>query len=92
MNKQEQKEWIINWLQTNLEASSMNTQFHEDFHAKFGGARKERIWGAQPVRSAMSLLSEMAKDGILEVRRVGLQNWQPGFPKHCLCYSLPNTH
>lgn len=85
-----EEQWVLEWLKTGIEASAVNQQFHEDFYNKFGGARKETYWGAQPVHKAMRLLAKLHEEGKLERRRIGLGlNWQPGFPKHCLSYSLP---
>lgn len=87
-----EEQWVLDWIKENVEASSVNQKFHDEFHAQFGGARKFYFWGAQPVRKAMRLLSKLHQEGKLDRRRISLGgNWQPGFPKHCLSYALPST-
>lgn len=84
-----QVEWVIDWLTKNIEASAVTQDFHEAFRFHFGGARKETYWGAQPVAKAMRLLAKMEKEGQLVRRRISLGgNWQPGFPKWAISYSL----
>lgn len=91
-NTDQRQDWVIEYIRNNTEASAINQDFHEKFHAKFGGARKETFWGAQPVRAAQGILSKLAKDGILEARRISLGfAWQQGFPRHVLSYSLPSS-
>lgn len=56
-------------------------------------ARKETVWGAQPVAQAQRDLACMAQAGILDRGRIGLNtNWQPGFPKWVWGYSLADNH
>jgi hypothetical protein len=83
------RQWVIDYLLENTEASALNQDFHEKFHNQFGGARAEKYWGAQPVRSAMSILSGLAKTGVCETRTVSLGGaWQPGFPRRVRSYCL----
>lgn len=83
------EQFTIDWMKTNLEASAVTEAFHDEFHKRFGGARKPTNWGASPVAKAMRLLSRMHRDGKLVRRRISLGgNWQPGFPKSVLSYSI----
>ncbi len=84
---EQQREFILRYLENNLEASATNQDFHDEFWAKFGGARKETFWGAQPVRKAMQLLKQLATERLIVVRIIGIKNWQPGFPKWVRSYS-----
>ncbi len=87
--RDKKRQWVIDYLLSNMEASALNTDFHEQFFQQFGGARTEKYWGAQPVASAQSILAELAKTGVAEKRHVALGGaWQPGFPKHVISYSL----
>ena len=92
-HKSERQDWIIKWLaQTgNFAADACSQSFHEDYHRKFPGySKKQKFWGAEPVAQAQADLRAMAKDGLLESSRVGLgANWQPGFPKWVMGYTLP---
>ena len=89
-DKQTRYEWILAWLETNLSADALNAQFHEDYHTFFPSyKRRETYWGAAPVPQAMKDLRALAKLGKLIERRIGLKgNWQPGFPRHVISYSL----
>lgn len=85
--------WILDWLEKNFCADSLNQDFHEAYHARFPEyKRRETNWGAQPVAQAMRDLSRLAASGILETGRINLAaNWQPGFPKSVISYSLPRN-
>lgn len=86
---QEKRQWVVNYLRQNIEASCLDQKFHEEFFNKFGGSRKEKYWGAQPVTSAMLILRALERDGTLEVRNITLgRSWQPGFPRRVRSYSL----
>jgi len=46
-------QWILNWLQMNTSADALNSPFHDAYHEAFPDyARKETLWGAQPVAQA----------------------------------------
>ena len=84
-----QRQFVIEYLRRNFEADACNQEFHDEFHALFGGARHETYWGAQTVYKAQRLLKAMADDGTLERYPVGLGgNWQPGFPRWVYGYTL----
>jgi hypothetical protein len=55
MTVEAQQEWILQWLCENLEASALTAKFHNEFHARFGGTRKEYLWGACPVPRATAV-------------------------------------
>lgn len=84
----DQEQWIIEWLQLHTEASAVNEQFHEEFFQKFGGARSEKMWGAQPVHKAQRLLANLYNEGRVVRRRVSLGDLGLGFPNSVLVYSL----
>ena len=81
--------WVINYLLNNVDACVTNEAFHEEFHKLFGGARTEKLWGAQPVRRAQKILMELAKTGVAKVTRVPLGNGLgPGYPNWVRSYSI----
>lgn len=80
----------MEYLAHNRSVSVLDANFHEDFHARFGGARKLKHWGAQPVAAAMTLLRRLFDRRLLRRARVGLRGgeWQPGFPRWVWEYRL----
>lgn len=82
--------WVLEWLGKNTEASCLNSEFHDAFHKKFPTLMRDiRNWGASPVHKAMQILADLYKKGLLEKRKCSLGgNWQPGFPKFALSYSI----
>lgn len=82
------EEWIVEYLHQNMEASAVNKDFHEKFHQKFGGRKKETFFGAEPVAKAQATLAAMYNKGTVIRRRIGIQNWQPGMPKWVYSYSV----
>lgn len=89
-NKAERWAWIEDWMKLNFCTDSLNSQFHEKYHQRFPEyKRKETQWGAQTVAQAMRDLSDMEKSGILRGERIKLgSNWQPGFSKFVVGYTL----
>jgi hypothetical protein len=84
-----QEKFVLEWLNKNLSACVMDAAFHEAFHEKFGGKRKEYMFGAQPVDKAQKLLASMYRRGIISRKIVSLGgNWQYGFPKWVYVYCL----
>lgn len=78
-----------------LAAANASAEDREDpgfaLYALIGGARKETLWGAQPVAKAMSALKSLYDDGKLKRGRLSLGgNWMPGFPKWNYVYDLPD--
>ena len=77
----EQKQFIIEYLKEHGCANVVMTHFHDTFHEKFGGKRKETLWGAMPVYKAQRLLGHMESEGILSrylismERRAGFSTW-----------------
>ena len=86
MNKQEQ--WIIEWLENNFSADVCNQEFHDEFWRRFGGARVQKNWGAQPVLKAQRLLERMCRDELLVRSRIGLWRPEPGLPRWVYVYTL----
>ena len=85
----EQETFIIDWCTKNVCVSVTNQSFHDAFFEKFGGKRKEYLWGAMPVNKAMTKIRKMHKQGILERKKISLGgSWKPGFPKWQYVYSL----
>lgn len=83
------REFVIEWLQNNLGADACNEAFHDAFHERFGGKRKQYLWGAMPVHKAMRLLSKMHREGVLERGRTKLGMWDhPGMPRWVYWYRL----
>ncbi len=70
--------------------SVLDSDFHDAFYARFGGARTEKLWGAQSVAAAMRALSALHTRGYLRRARTGLRGgeWQPGFPKWVWEYAI----
>ena len=70
--------------------SVLDGDFHDAFHARFGGARKWKAWGASPVPSAMATLRRLYDRRLLRRARTGLRGgeWQHGFPKWVWEYML----
>ena len=90
MNEQEQ--FIVEWCQNNLCTGVTDSPFHDEFYAKFGGARKQYLWGAAPVHKAMRLMYSMSRRGILARAKVlPGSNGGLGFPNWCYTYHLPGT-
>ena len=80
--------FVNDWLDEHHETSCVDQLFHEAFLRKFGGKYKAKNWGAQPAFSAMKVLKEMYKQGLVSRSVVGLgKNWQPGFPKWVYSYT-----
>ena len=65
-----------------------NRPFHDAFYARFGGAVVPKCYGAQPVKKAMRLLREMAKEGLLVTGRIGIDK-RAGLPTWVILYGLP---
>ena len=66
--------------------------FHDAFHARFGGARRECYWGPQPVHTAMRAIRNLYRRGVLVRGIVSLGgNWQPGLPKWVYVYYRPHN-
>ena len=85
----EVQSFITRYLEINHTASAVDERFHDEFYARFGGRRKETLWGAMPVAAAQLWLKKLHDQGIVTRCRVGLGcNWQPGFPKWVYVYSL----
>jgi hypothetical protein len=83
------RNWIMGYIRENGPVCATDQPFHEAFHERFGGARKETMWGAEPVTKAMRTLKKMSDDGTLKRGRVGLGgNWQPGFPRWNYVYYI----
>lgn len=81
------REWIKQYIREHGPVDVCDTAFHEEFYQRFGGARKETTFGAQPVYKAMRTLKQMSDDGEISRGIIGLGgNWQPGFPKWCYGY------
>lgn len=89
MTVQDKRDFIIGYLaEAGASASATDQHFHERWHARFGGTRKETLFGAQPVRNAMHHLRMMHREGLLRRSKVALGwNWQPGFPKWVYVYT-----
>ena len=88
----EREEWVIQYAVKEHCLNAVNAPFHEAYNRRFPEyARRETNWGAAPVKQAMLDLASLHSQGIMKRFRMGLPsgNWQPGFPKHCLCYDLP---
>lgn len=88
----ERQSWILAWLKDNFCADAVNAQFHDDYAEKFPMyKRRYTNWGAQPVAQAMRDLRTLAKCGMVDAGRIGLPsgNWEPGFPKWVIGYTLP---
>jgi hypothetical protein len=80
---------VLDYLDHNCEACAVNQDFHEEFHKQFPGfKRKETLWGAQPVARAMAALTKLHMERKISRVRIGLRNWQPGFPKWVWSYSI----
>ena len=85
----EQVKFIQEYLGDNYVTDVTDAKFHDEFHEKFGGKRKETNWGAAPVYKAQRLLEDMYHAGMLDRGIVTLgANWQPGFPKWAYGYTL----
>lgn len=85
------REFVIEWLRTNPGADVCNEAFHDAFYDRFGGKRKQYLWGAMPVRKAMRLLGQLYREGVLERGRtkLGCQQYQyPGMPTWVYWYRL----
>lgn len=79
--------WVVAYLATHCEASTVNEDFHEEFHKQFPSfARRETFFGSQPVARAMKALSVLYKQKRIVRRKVGIE-YQPGFPKWVWSYS-----
>ena len=89
-NKAERWVWIQDWMRVQSCADCLNTEFHKEYHKRFPEyKRRETFWGSQPVAQAMRDLSDMEKSGILKRGIISLGgNWQPGFPKFVVGYTL----
>jgi hypothetical protein len=87
--------FILDWFKADSQnycTDSCNKGFHDAYNERFPGYPVEvKLWGASPVRQAMVDLKEMADDGVLERQRIGMSNWQPGFPKWVWSYTLRKT-
>jgi len=82
------RRFITEWMVNRNGVDACNQPFHDAFHARFGGRRTSKWWGATPVAKAMLLLRAMHREGLLARARIRLDG-QPGFPKWVYHYSLP---
>ena len=89
IKKQKQYRFVIEYLEEHYATDACDQKFQEQWFLKFGGNRKQTIWGAEPVREAASYLKELWQQGILDrgVVTLGI-NWQPGFPRWVYGYTL----
>jgi len=81
-------EWIINYIRKHGPVSATDELFHEAFYQNFGGARKETMFGAQPVAKAMQMLKQMYNDGHLDRAIIGLGGMPVGYPKWNYVYYI----
>lgn len=93
--RHEQEQFILGWLKANepFGINVLNGEFHDAFHAEFGGAFLPYPWGCRPVLKAMRLLETMCKQGVL-VRWIQTKKdmrLEPDFPNWWYVYQLPTT-
>ena len=85
----EQEKFVIEWLKREQNADALCVEFHNTFHAIFGGKRNPVIYGASLVFKAQRLLSSMYERGLLVRCVVSLPEHISGFPNWVYSYSLP---
>ena len=87
-----QQRFIRNWLEGETSAFGLDiysTEFHDQFTAKFGGARNCRTnWEIEPNQVAMKRLREMEKQSILTRWRVTVPDGGRGVPKWYYTYKM----
>jgi len=81
--------WLADAQKNGPTIDACNRAFHDAFYERFGGRIAPKLFGAQPVFKATSLLRAMWRAGLLERHRVGLSEMTQGFPKWVYCYTLP---
>ena len=88
MKKECQEQFIIEYLLEHLKADACDTDFHDQYHDKFGGKQKLCFYGASPVYKAQRLLSSMYKRGLLVRKRVSIFGLQIDMPNWVYVYEL----
>lgn len=81
--------FIVQYLKENTGVDVLDSVFHDEFYARFGGKRKEYAIGSQPVAKAQRWLSKMYREGQLDRGVIPLSSSaQPGFPNWVYGYTL----
>jgi len=92
MKPADRQQWILSYAKTkNAVCLSVLDQTFVDEYLKATGAPfRGCCWGAHKCSTLTHDLSNMAKVGLFERKRVGLgYAWQPGFPRWVWAYDLP---
>jgi hypothetical protein len=85
---EQQRQFVIEWLEREKWVDVCSEAFHDEFAARFGGVRVPKLWGAQPVKKAQVLLAQMWRDGILTRTRIAIADPPAGFGLWVYQYSL----
>lgn len=91
-SKQERQEWIIQYIKNSNGVDVLNSEFVDAYVEHTGAAVDVMMWGANRCKMIGRDLSELNNSGKLSRFRIGISNWQPGFPKWVYSYSLPTKH
>lgn len=86
----ETEEFVMEYLKTNHSTDIYDQQFHDDFHERFGGKRKEYMFGSSPVYKAQRVLTRIHKQGKIDRFRISLSGQESGFRNWVYSYTLPD--
>lgn len=87
---EDQEKFVLEFVDKHGSLDVCNGDFHDAYHARFGGKRIHYRFGAQPVPEAMARVKALYQRGVLSRAVISLgYNWQPGFPKWVYSYFRP---
>jgi len=82
------EEFIVAYLKQHGYTDVTDSDFHDEFTAKFGGKRKNYVYGACPNQVAMRWLKRLYDQRALSRGRISLCEHEKGFPNWVYGYSI----
>jgi len=86
--KEKAQKFILDYLNKNARADILNADFIDKFIEATGSKYVFQPWGAHTCRYAGVMLSDLYRAGKISRVKIGINNWQPGFPKWVYVYTL----
>ena len=91
MSPKDRQAWLEAWVRLHKRADVLDDAFVRAYIKATDVPWRETMWGAPKCPTLGRDLAALAAQGRLNRYRVGMSNWQPGFPKWVWSYEIPGS-